>query len=132
MSLLSIIEELSTSPRHQEDEYEYTTDFLEWFYRNMYKYSEICIGSTLHRITAEPQYIDMLELCRRLLDVSYAKNLDDETITEANKDMKNWLISAVKAYSPKEEVSKEESVKEESTNEESTKEESVKEDSTNE
>jgi hypothetical protein len=117
MSLLSIIEELSTSPRHQEDEYEYTTDFIEWFYRNMYKYSEICVGSTLQRITYEPQFMDMIELCRRLINVEYAKNLDDESIIEANEDMKNWLISAVKVYSPKDELPEEESVKEESTNE---------------
>ena len=126
-SLLSIIEGLSTTPRHQEDEYEYTTDFLEWFYRNMYKYSEICVGSTLHRITSEPQFIDMLELCRRLLDVNYAKNLDDETIIEANENMKNWFISAVKAYSPKDELPEEESTKEESTKEESTNKDSTNE-----
>lgn len=109
VSLLETIQNLSTTPMHQEDEYEYSTEFLEWFYRNMYKYSEICIGSTLQRITFEPQFMDMIELCKRLLDVNYAKNLDDTDIIEATNDMKNWLISAVKVYSPKEE----ETVKEE-------------------
>ena len=41
MSLLTTIQNLSVEPRHDEDEYEYTSDFLEWFYYNIYREKNI-------------------------------------------------------------------------------------------
>ena len=37
MKLIETIRNLDVNPRHQGEEYEYTSDFLEWFYYNIVK-----------------------------------------------------------------------------------------------
>lgn len=84
--MLKLIQDLSTKPRHEGDEYEYTSDFLEWFYYNLCK-------NTTHRFENDPEFECMKEECMSLLNINNAKNFDDDILTKKYDNMKQWLIN---------------------------------------
>ena len=86
--MLKIIQELSTTPRHEGDEYEYTSDFLEWFYYNLCKNNYL-------EVTNNPEFECMREECMSLLNVNNAKNFDDLTLTNKYENMKQWLLNII-------------------------------------
>ncbi len=96
MRVIQYIETLQTIPRHEEEEYEYTSDFLEWFYTNIYlqrggkEYSYI--------IANEPGYDKMKELCKKLINIQTAKVLDSSTIHKLHEELKTWTIEALVKY----------------------------------
>jgi len=85
MSLLEHIQHLSIEPRHEEDEYEYTSDFLEWFYYNMCK-------NSVHMIKPSSEYDNIRNQCIMLINVNNAKNYDDDTLRNYYENMKQWLL----------------------------------------
>ncbi len=96
MRVIQYIETLQTIPKYQEEEYDYSSEFLEWFYTNIYlqrggqEYSYI--------ITNEPGYDKMKELCKKLINIQTAKFLDSDTIRELNEELKTWTIEALVRY----------------------------------
>ena len=87
--MLKTIQDLSTTPRHEGDEYEYTSDFLEWFYYNL------CKNVYVEEVTNNPEFECMREECMSLLNVNNAKNFDDLTLTNKYENMKQWLINII-------------------------------------
>ena len=93
MRIIQYIQTLNTTPKYQEEEYEYTSDFLEWFYTNIYlqrggkEYAQI--------IANEPGYDKMKELCKKLINIQTAKVLDSDTIHELNEELKTWTIEVL-------------------------------------
>ena len=85
MSLIEYIQNLSVEPRHDEDEYEYTSDFLEWFYYNICKHD-------IHKIKINSEYECIYNQCMMLLNVNNAKNYDDNTLINYYNNMKQWVI----------------------------------------
>ena len=92
MNLIETIKELSTCPRYQEDEYEYTSDFLEWFYYNLCKNVD---KVTLQEITMDPEFECMREQCMLLLNVNNAKNIENDDLINKYENMKQWLINKI-------------------------------------
>lgn len=97
MSLLESIQNLSIIPRHEDDEYEYTSEFLEWFYYNIYR-ERIDNYTILQGFEIEPEYEYMLNQCRILIDVNNAKNVDDDMLINIYNSMKQWTIDNIKKY----------------------------------
>ncbi len=96
MRVVEQIKNLSISPRHQGEEYEHTSDFLEWFYTNIYLQRG---GQEYFNIIAnEPGYDKMKELCKKLINIQTAKVLDSDTIHELNEELKTWTIEALIRY----------------------------------
>jgi hypothetical protein len=95
MSLIETIVELNTSPRGQEEEYQYTSDFVEWFYQYVYRGQGFHIHPILEKITHHPEYECIRELCRNLINVNYGKNLDNEKIVTLNDNLKKWTLDTI-------------------------------------
>lgn len=95
MSIIGLIQDLQTTPRGQGEEYEYTSDFLEWFYYNIYRDHIHTKYPVLKQVTLEPEYEMMQRLCYYLINLSYAKHFTDETRINLYEDMKRWLIAAI-------------------------------------
>jgi hypothetical protein len=98
MSLLEKIEQLNTEPRHQEEEYEHTSDFLEWFYYNVYRGDGANIYPVLNQIVQDPEYECIQELCRNLMNVTYTKTLEEEKLVTMNQNLKQWTLSRLQKY----------------------------------
>jgi hypothetical protein len=98
MSLVRHIEQLSTSPRQQEEEYEYTSDFLEWFYHNLYRKTGFNEWPTLYSVSKEPEYEMMKQLCYFLINTQYAKHLSNDTRVKLHEDIKQWTIATINKY----------------------------------
>jgi hypothetical protein len=98
MSLLEIIQNLNTTPLRQEDEYECTSDFLEWFYYNIYREEGFDVYPILEEISKEPDYALMFELCKSLINFFEAKNLDNETLSTKYETMKKWTFDNIMKY----------------------------------
>lgn len=98
MSLIEIIKELSTQVRAQEEEYEFSSDFLEWFYYNLYRDQGFIEYPVLKQVQLEPEYEMMKHLCYYLINVSYAKHFTDETRIKLYEDMKRWTICTVQKH----------------------------------
>ncbi len=93
MRIIQYIQSLNTTPKYQEEEYEYTSDFLEWFYTNIYLQRG---GQEYFNIIAnEPGYDKMKELCKKLINIQTAKVLDSDTIHELNEELKTWTIEVL-------------------------------------
>jgi hypothetical protein len=99
MSLVETIEQLSTSPRRLEEEYEGTSDFLEWFYQHVYRQLGVNQHPILEKITHHPEYQCIQEQCLILLNISHGKNRDDATLTNEHENMKKWLLDALRECS---------------------------------
>lgn len=98
MSLIEIIEHLNIAPRHQEEEYEYTSDFLEWFYYNVYRQQGFTVYPILSKIVNDPEYKCIEELCRDLINWRYGTSLDNETLTKKYELMKQWTIDTINKF----------------------------------
>jgi len=94
MNLIETIKKLETTPRHQEEEYEYTSDFLEWFYYNLYREQGFMIYPILQAICDEPGYECMREQCKTLINFN-TKNLDNDTLIDKYDKMKQWVIGMI-------------------------------------
>ncbi len=99
MSLVEKIQDLDITPRRQEEEYEHTSDFLEWFYQNIYRGHGLEAYPILQKILSEPEYECMKEQCRNMININYAKNLNNEALLKAHLDMKNWVLEKINKYS---------------------------------
>jgi hypothetical protein len=95
MSLIEKIIELNTSPRAQEEEYQYTSDFVEWFYQYIYRGQGYNLHPILEKITHHPEYECIQELCRNLININYAKTLDSEKIVTLNENLKKWTLDTI-------------------------------------
>jgi hypothetical protein len=98
MSLIEIIENLKTTPRRQEEEYEFTSDFLEWFYMNIYREQGFNAFPILAEISKEPDYHSMRELCKTLINLFKAREYDDETLSKKYENMKQWTLNSIQKY----------------------------------
>ena len=91
MSLLTTIRNLSVEPRHEEDEYEYTSDFLEWFYYNIFK-EKLDNYPIIRMIKSNPEHKCIYEECETLINVNNAKNYDNTYLRNKYENMKQWTI----------------------------------------
>ena len=98
MSLIEKINNLKTIPRGQEEEYEYSSDFLEWFYCNLYREQGFDLYPILSEIAKEPEYECMRELCRDLINFNSAKVYDNVTLKKMYDGMKEWTLENIKKY----------------------------------
>jgi hypothetical protein len=98
MSLIEIIQDLKTTPYRQEDEYECTSDFLEWFYYNIYRQQGFNVFPILAEISKEPEYNSMCEQCKTLINFFKAKEFDDETLSQKYQTMKQWTVDIIQKY----------------------------------
>jgi hypothetical protein len=96
MSLIEKIEQLDITPRSQEEEYEYTSDFLEWFYQNLYREQGFRQHPVLDSVSKEPEYDMMCQLCYYLINMQCTKHFDTETRVKLYSDMKRWTIAAIR------------------------------------
>ena len=100
MSLIEQIQKLNTSPRRQEEEYEHTSDFLEWFYYNIYRNQGFEVHPVLKSVSEDSEYECIKELCKNLINVNYTKDLDNEKLTSSHENMKKWTIETIKKVQP--------------------------------
>ena len=98
MSLIQKIENLSTIPRRQEEDYECTSDFLEWFYYNVYRQQGFSEYPVLVQISSEPEYECIHELCKSLINFNTAKEFDNETLTQKYENIKKWTLTTIQKY----------------------------------
>ena len=98
MSLIEIIQDLKTTPLRQEDEYECTSDFLEWFYYNIYRGQGFNAYPILAEITSDPDYNSIRELCKTLINFFKANQLDNETLSNNYENMKKWTLDTIQKY----------------------------------
>ena len=94
MTLIETIQNLSVEPRHQEEEYEYTSDFLEWFYYNVYL-EKLDNYDIIRVIKSNPEHKCIYEECKNLINVNNAKNFDDNTLMNKYENMKQWTINMI-------------------------------------
>ena len=95
MNLVEQIQQLNTSPRHQEEEYESTSDFLEWFYYNLYRENAFSLYPVLQKVSMEPEYEMMRRLCYLLINQTNTKFIDCETRIKLYENMKRWTINTI-------------------------------------
>ena len=100
MSLIETIHDLSVTPLNQEEEYEYTSDFLEWFYYNLYKEQGFNLHPVLYSVSKEPEYEMMRRLCYFLINLQHTKHFDNETRIKLYEDMKRWTIATIQRNTP--------------------------------
>lgn len=98
MSLIETIQQLNTFPRRQEEEYESTSDFLEWFYYNLYREQGFMIHPVLKEVSREPEYESMREMCKTLINFNNTKNLDNDTLINKYDIMKKWIVDMITKY----------------------------------
>jgi hypothetical protein len=98
MNIIETIQDLKTIPRRQEEEYEYTSDFIEWFYHNIYRGEGFMINPILQEISNDPEYQCIQEQCKNLININYTKTLENEQIISLNEDIKKWLINTINKY----------------------------------
>lgn len=92
MSLLETIQALDTFPFEEDEEYEYTSNFLEWFYKYMIRDTETNTNIILKAILKEPEYKMMSQLCLYLINKETAQYLDRDTRYMLSDDIKHWLL----------------------------------------
>jgi len=97
MNLIETIRNLNVNPRHQGDEYEYTSDFLEWFYYNIVK-ENIENYDIITLIKSNPEHNQMYDECLEYININNAKNYDDQTLKNKYENMKQWLINNINNY----------------------------------
>ena len=98
MRVVEYIKTLSTDPRHQGDEYEYTSDFLEWFYTNIYLEHGCQEYPHIYRVIKEPKYNNMKELCAKFIDKDGPGILGDYLINYYHRELKEWTIETLLKY----------------------------------
>jgi hypothetical protein len=98
MSLIELIRNLKTTPRKQEEEYENTSDFLEWFYCNIYRKQGFVLFPILFQVTKDSGYESVETQCKFHINMNNTKNLDNETLIKNYENMKQWLIDTLIKY----------------------------------
>lgn len=98
MRVVDYIQTLNTTPRHQEEEYQYTSDFLEWFYTNVYLLRGGQEYPQIYSVVKDPGYDKMKELCKNLINVQSASKLDNTKIHTMHSELKDWTISTFLKY----------------------------------
>lgn len=98
MRVIEHIKTLDTTPRHQEEEYQYTSDFLEWFYTNVYLLRGGQEYPQIYSVVRDPGYDKMKELCKNLINIQSAAILDSDTIQTMHNEMKSWLVETFLKY----------------------------------
>jgi len=98
MELIEIIQNLKTTLVREEENYECTSDFLEWFYYNIYRQQGFDVFPILAKISKDPEYASMHKLCRTLINFFKAKELDDETLSNNYENMKKWTLDTIQKY----------------------------------
>lgn len=94
MNLNDIIDRLDTQTVNKDEEYQYTSEFLEWFYLHIYRRDDTDFPA-LRYITSDPDYEMMRKLCYFLVNVKHSKNFSNVTRNMLYTDMKKWLINAI-------------------------------------
>jgi hypothetical protein len=97
MSLIESIQDLKTSPRRQE-EYECTSDFLEWFYYGLYRGEAFETYPILKAVTEDVGFECMRELCKNYINYNYTKSLDNANLVSTYEVMKQWTIDTIKKH----------------------------------
>lgn len=98
MCIVELIQSLKTSPRKDEEEYENTSDFLEWFYYYIYRKQGFVMFPILYQVTKDSEYYMIEEQCKDLINISNRKNMDNNNLEEHYKNMKQWLIDTLNKY----------------------------------
>jgi hypothetical protein len=98
MSLITIVQNLATTPRNQEEEYEHTSDFLEWFYQYIYREQGFIIFPILHQLTKDSSYPEIQTMCKNLINITYTKNIDNQQLINYHNNMKQWTLDTLKKY----------------------------------
>jgi hypothetical protein len=98
MCIVELIQNLKTSPRKDEEEYENTSDFLEWFYYHIYRKQGFVMFPILYQVTKDSEYYMIEEQCKDLINISNRKNMDNNNLEEHYKNMKQWLIDTLNKY----------------------------------
>lgn len=101
-TLIEKVENLDTTPLDLEEEYQYSSKFLEWFYANLYRGTTLNAYPVLNNLSKDPEYEMMRNLCFYLINRQHSKNFDNETRARLYADMKNWTLNAIKKYSDEE------------------------------
>ena len=97
MNLTETIRNLDVNPRHQGEEYEYTSDFLEWFYYSIIK-EKLENNDIIALIKSNPEHINIYTECMQLLNVNIAKNYDDFTLKNKYENIRQWLFNTINEY----------------------------------
>jgi hypothetical protein len=98
MCTIDLIQNLKTSPRKDEEEYENTSDFLEWFYHFIYRKQGFVMFPELYQVTKDSKYYMIKSQCKYLINTNNRKNMDDDKLEEYYKNMKQWLIDTLIKY----------------------------------
>ena len=98
MSLIQTIQNLSTSPRKQEEEYENTSDFLEWFYYHIYREQGFVFYPILYQVKKDSEYDILNNKCKTLININNTKDMDNDILIKSYEDMKEQLIMTIKKY----------------------------------
>ena len=98
MRVVEYIKTLDTTPRHQEEEYEYTSDFLEWFYTNIYLERGGEEYPQIYSLVKEPAYNKMKELCAKFINKDGPGILGDYLISTYHRELKEWTIETLLKY----------------------------------
>jgi hypothetical protein len=101
MNLIEIIDSLSINPRGQDEEYENTSDFLEWVYYNIYREEGANIFPILSQIKRDSQYESIKSEVQFLININNSKNIDNEELKTRYNNMKVWLLNKLRSYSNK-------------------------------
>lgn len=101
MELVEKIETLDTQQMNKEEEYQFSSHFLEWFYMNIYREESFKKYPILHSVSKEPEFQMMRQLCYFLINIKHSQHFDNETRIRIYEDMKRWLIDTIKKYSDK-------------------------------
>ncbi len=98
MSLVTIVQNLETSPRNQEEEYEHTSDFLEWFYQYIYRGQGYSLYPILHQLAKDESYPEIQTMCKNLINITYTKNMDNQQLVNYHNNMKQWTLNTLQKY----------------------------------
>lgn len=98
MSLIEIIRNLNTTPRNEEEEYENTSDFLEWFYYHIYRKQGFVMFPILYQVTKDSSYESIEKQCKHLIDTNNRKQTNTDNLTQNYENMKQWLIDTLIKY----------------------------------
>ena len=98
MSLIETIRNLKTTPRNEEEEYENTSDILEWFYYHIYRKQGFIIFPSLYQVTKDSGYESIQSQCKQLINTNNRKQTNIEDLTQHYENMKQWLIDTLIKY----------------------------------
>lgn len=98
-TLVEKIENLETEQLNQEEEYQFSSKFLEWFYMNVYRGEAFDKYPVLHSVSKEPEFQMMKQLCYFLINLQHSKHFTEDTRVQLYNDMKRWTVEMIKKHS---------------------------------